>query len=41
MKNSSNDTKNIIGLCKIFDKTKSQEPYISNQDSLTNLKAIQ
>ena len=42
MESSSNETKDsIIGLCNIFDETKSKESYISNQDTSTSLKAIQ
>ena len=41
MESSSKETKDITGLCHIFDKTKSQESYISNQDTLTSLKVIQ
>ena len=38
---SSSEKKDYTGLCDIFDETKSQESYISNQDILTNFKAIQ
>ena len=30
-----------MGLCKFVDKTKRQESYISNQDTLESLKPIQ
>ena len=33
--------KYTIWLCNIFDESKTQEFYISNQDTLTSLKAIQ
>ena len=40
VENSGNVTKDYIGLCNIFDETKSTESYVSNQDYLMSAKAI-
>ena len=42
MESNSNETKRYyVELCNIFDETKGQESYISNQDTFSSLKAIQ